>query len=228
MENTQSEHVSAQGQGLSGKISTDIEVVAYASRSLSAMITLELISSPAEFRRLKSAWEALQGDMADGPNRPFCWLLKAFKYHYLKDNSVELSILVGRHEGQVVMIWPLMKHRPNGISQLKLIEDGSGGNAGLCLKEHPANKDWLMRGYSYLQSEVEWDSLILKPVRKHSLMLTFLKENKALCIEGESGQDFNCLIARNFAGQAYNSLLQGQSTAYSFYKYFRTIYASLM
>lgn len=225
MENTQSDSHSVKKTNFSSIISGDITTDTY---SPGAVITLELVSAPAGFQRLKSDWNELQSSVHEGPRRAFGWLLRAYKHHYLKDSTLELSLLVGRHNGKVVMIWPLMKSCSGGITQLKYIEDKDGCCATILLADHPANKDWMQRAYSYLLSEEMWDSLILKSVRRHSLLLAFLREKRALCIETENGQDFNCLIARNLTGQAYNSLLQGQHTAYYLYKYIRTIYSSLM
>ncbi len=225
MENTQSDSFSARNGNFSK--STSGQVVADTSCQ-SAVITLEVVSTPAGFQCLKDDWKRLQNNSQEGPGRSFGWLLRAYKFQYLNDSTVELSLLVGRHNGKVVMIWPLMKHSPKGISQLKYIEDKNGNNATMLLTEHPANKDWLKRAYSYLLSEEAWDSLILKSVRRHSLLLAFLREKQALCIEMANKQEFNCLVARSLTGQAYNSLLHGQNTAYHFYKYIRTIYSSLM
>ncbi len=194
------------------------------------MITLEIIRDEKRMKNLEAAWDTLinEGDIKHN-NYYFKSNLNAYRQLKKSDPSVELTIVIGRHEGRIVMIWPLVKHYNSpGISQLRFISHRTEQPATLILSNHPSRMAWLERSFMYLISATDCDSFLLENVRRQSLLLTFLQRQKAICIETDGHFSYDCFFSQSLLGQAYNSLLQGQIAANRLYGYVRSACLSLL
>ena len=77
-----------------------------------AALDWQLISTIDEFERLRPEWAALQQQMPDVSRvfADFDWNWHWCR-HYLGARGGQLAVVVGRHAGAVVTIWPLVRQR---------------------------------------------------------------------------------------------------------------------
>lgn len=194
------------------------------------MITLEIIRDIKRLKSIGDAWDKLvnAGDIRDR-NYYFKKNLETIENLMHADPSVELAVVVGRHEGRIVMIWPLIKsYAAAGINQLRFISHSDGKPSTLVLSDHPSRMAWLKRSFMYLISATDCDSILLENVRRQSLLLAFLQRQQAICIEKDNPFSYDCFFSHSLLGQAYNSLLQGQIAAGKLYGYVRSACLSLL
>lgn len=86
-----------------------------------APLTLEVLTDRAAFEALKPEWDALFA-RAGMPHQLFLRhaFLRHWCDHYLDARS-RISILAGRSEGRLVMLWPLVRRRSLGLDIVQLM-----------------------------------------------------------------------------------------------------------
>lgn len=160
-------------------------LLAAAERTLPGL-SFELISDRAAFDRLEAEWNALFARSARPTHvfQSFNWNWH-WANHYLASSpggiaGLELSILVGRRHGELVTVWPLVKQRVRGVTQIfwmgepasqygdVLIDDASLGTADTMAL--------LRDGWKYLLAHADADILRLRRVRADATIAPLLQE----------------------------------------------------
>jgi len=81
-----------------------------------APLDFSVITDKGELARFEPEWNSLWAN-AEGPVRLFLsfnWLWH-WQQHYLSNGTAQLAVVVGRHQGKAVVIWPLVIARTLGL-----------------------------------------------------------------------------------------------------------------
>jgi CelD/BcsL family acetyltransferase involved in cellulose biosynthesis len=134
------------------------------------------------FVRDRAAFDALETEWNDLFERsaPSHQLFQSFKWlwhwcnHYL-DADTELSILTGRVNGRLVMVWPLVKVRMAGLTELAWMGDPISQYGDALMDDVSGAEDILRQAWKHLAAYSGADVVKLRKVRKDA-RLTFLLE----------------------------------------------------
>ena len=190
-------------------------------------ITFQLYNSLSDLQILEEDWSNLyKSNKSDFKNtQSYDWVVKACK-KLAANKGFELSILVGRQRGHVVMIMPLVIYRTPTFSKLQFISDLEDQYTSVLMSHHSSRIDWLARAYVYLRTALEWDVLHLQDVKAHSILMLFLKYQNALCLKNAEKHTFDCSISRNFKGQAFTGYMQSQALAQATFRQIKQLYST--
>ena len=115
-----------------------------------APLTLEVLTDRAAFEALKPEWDDLFA-RAGMPQQLF--LRHAFLRHWCDhypDARSRISILAGRSEGRLVMLWPLVRRRSLGLDIVQLMGAPVAQFGDVLVEPSPDRQRWLDAGWAAL------------------------------------------------------------------------------
>ena len=147
------------------------------SRNEAQSLPLELafVTHRAGFDVLETEWNALL-EASTLPSQMFIsfnWLWH-WCNHYLSGQS--LSILTGRRDGRLVMVWPLVKRRVHGLRVLSFMGEPMSQYGDVLVESGPDTPDWLRKAWAFLKSRSGADFVRLGKVRTDSAIASLLEE----------------------------------------------------
>ena len=145
-------------------------------------VTFSLIASRAEFDALEADWNALF-DRAGRPAQVF----QTFNWnwhwanHYLDGSpggiaGLKLSIVVGRRNDQLVMIWPLATERVRGITQIFWMGEPVSQYGDVIIDNVPDAMDVIRAGWKFLAANAKGDVVRLRRVRADAAVAPLMVE----------------------------------------------------
>jgi CelD/BcsL family acetyltransferase involved in cellulose biosynthesis len=140
-----------------------------------------LIADRAQFAALEQEWNALFA-RAGRPQQLFQaydWL-RHWADHYL-DDKTRLSIVVARHSGRLVMIWPLAAIRCAGLTRLCWMGEPVSQYGDVLVEDGPARFNLLSQGWAYVKS-LGADVIHLRKTREDAVVFPLLRQAGALSI----------------------------------------------
>ena len=141
-------------------------------------LTLELVTSRAQFDALEDEWNELHGRVAPVSN-PFlsfnwCW---HWCNHFLGQGSgTQLTILTGRRFGRLVMIWPMVQQRVGSMTSLTWLGAPVSQYGDVLAEAGEGRATLLELGWAYLRREVSADFIALGKVRSDGTVAPLLNQ----------------------------------------------------
>jgi CelD/BcsL family acetyltransferase involved in cellulose biosynthesis len=161
------------------------------------MSRLGLITSRAEFYALEHEWNAL----FERSGRPwqifqsFNWLWH-WANHYLDDRT-GLSIVAGRQEDRLVMLWPLLVRRVAGLTQVSWMGEPVSEYGDVLLEQTAHARDLLCQAWAFVKS-LDADVVYLRKVRHDAVVFPFLVETGVISISSSSAPYLDLASAKDF------------------------------
>jgi CelD/BcsL family acetyltransferase involved in cellulose biosynthesis len=143
---------------------------------------LGLITARVEFDALEQQWNAL----FEQSGRPwqffqsFAWLWH-WANHYLDDHT-RLSIITGRVDDRLVMVWPLVVRRIAGFTQLTWMGEPVSEYGDVLLEPDAHASHLLSRAWAFAKS-LDVDLIYLRKVRHDAVIFPFLLETGMMLTE---------------------------------------------
>lgn len=159
--------------------------------------SLALVTDRAQFEALEPEWNALFG-LAGRPwqvFQTFNWLWH-WTNHYLDEGST-LSIVTGRREDRLVMVWPLVLRRISGLRQLSWMGEPVSEYGDVLAEEAPDTRDLLRQAWNLVKS-LEADVVYLRKIRDDAAILPFLAETDAISTAVSSAPYLDLASADSF------------------------------
>lgn len=168
-------------------------------------VTYALITDRGAFDALETEWNAL----FERAGRPF-QVFQTFNWnwhwanHYLASSEggiagLELSIVVGRRNGQLIAVWPLVSERQHGITQIFWMGDPVTQYGDVVVDDIP---DWVavMRGgWDYLIANTKADVVRLRRIRDDAAIAPLMPEIGAHVTDRLKAPYLDLASAANFA-----------------------------
>lgn len=177
-----------------------------------ANLELELITTRAAFDALEHDWNALfaRAGLPSQVFQTFNWNWH-WANHYLEEATggvpgLKLSILTGRRDGALVMVWPLVKQRVRGITQLFWMGDPVSQYGDVVIDNLPDVSGVLKAGWAFLKAEAGADVVRLRRVRADSRLAPLMEDTGARIGERQSAPylDFSKSSSYNDYEQRYS------------------------
>jgi CelD/BcsL family acetyltransferase involved in cellulose biosynthesis len=171
--------------------------------SLTANLELSLVTDRADFDALEDEWNALF-DRAGKPihvfqSFNFCW---HWANHYLQQQSsktgASLSIVTGRRNGRLIMVWPLVSERAHGVTQTFWMGEPASQYGDALVDAVADAADVLAAGFKFLRQEIASDVLRLRRVRGDANVARLLPEIGAQIADQQIAPYMDLSTAKNF------------------------------
>lgn len=158
--------------------SVDIDIASSAAPA----VELELISDRAAFDALEEDWNALFKRAGKPTN-----IFQTFSWNWHWANSylasspggiegLELSIVTGRRNGKLIMVFPLVKERVRGISQIFWMGHPVSQYGDVLIDTVADARDVLRQGWRFLVARSRGDMVRLRRVRADAAIAPLLQE----------------------------------------------------
>jgi CelD/BcsL family acetyltransferase involved in cellulose biosynthesis len=130
-------------------------------------LDIEFVRDAEGFRALHGAW----GDLYARAARPhvfqrFEWLWQAWEC-IARPKGRELLIVVGRIDGRIVLIWPLVRH---GKGFVKFLASDRGEYRDVLVEAGAHSEKWIGEAWDALQAGEQINVLHLQDLQAHSLL----------------------------------------------------------
>lgn len=170
-----------------------------------AALELTLITGRAAFEALEADWNNLF-ERAGRPTQVF----QSFNWnwhwsrHYLWDadggkDGLRLSIVTGRRDGQLIMVWPLVSERVRGITQIFWMGDPVSQYGDVIIDAVPDSPEVLRAGWNFLRHEAKADIVRLRRVRADAAIAPLLAEVGASVTDRQTAPYLDLASAKTFA-----------------------------
>ncbi len=138
-------------------------------------VDLDIVRTRAGFDALEADWNALFASAGRSEHMflTFNWLWH-WANHYLPA-SAELAIVIGRRNGQLVLIWPLLIERTAGLRQLAFIGAPVSQYGDALIADIPDRAAVLDISWSYVLAASKPDLVRLAKVRADATIAPLLK-----------------------------------------------------
>ena len=186
---------------------------AAAGRADIAGIRIELITARTAFDALEVEWNALfeRAGRSAQVFQSFNW-----NWHwantYLDDapggiRGLKLSIVAGRRNGKLVMLWPLVSERVRGITQIFWMGEPVSQYGDVLIDNIPDALECLRAGWQFLKAHARGDVVRLRRVRADAVIAPLLDEIGALASNKQVAPFLDLTSAADFAAyeQRYSS-----------------------
>ncbi len=153
--------------------------MATASRGLDVRsrdrLILSCVSQSADFFALEQEWNALFEEAAGEHQvfQSFAWLYHwhaVFAEGVSDDGAARLAIVVGRVNGKLVMVWPLVERRSAGVRTLEWMGSPVSQYGDVILADSRDQCAWFEAGLEYIKTKLKPDAIVLRKVRADSLV----------------------------------------------------------
>lgn len=158
---------------------------------------LALVTDRAGFDALEDDWNAL----FERAGRP-CQVFQTFNWlwhwanHYL-DGRSGLSIVAGRREGRLVMVWPLVATRVAGLRQLSWMGEPVSQYGDVLVDQMSDAHDLLRQAWAFVRS-LDADLVCLRKIRNDAAVSSLLGEIDAISTGASSAPYLDLASAKDF------------------------------
>lgn len=176
-------------------------------------LELALIVDRADFDALEDEWNALfeRAGRSSQVFQSFNWNWH-WANHYLDGalggiSGLKLSIVTGRKDGRLVMVWPLVSERVRGITQIFWMGEPVSQYGDVLLDDLPDPFETLEAGWNFLIRHARGDVVRLRRVRADSIVAPLLERSGALASNKLVAPFLDLSSATDFAAyeQRYSS-----------------------
>jgi CelD/BcsL family acetyltransferase involved in cellulose biosynthesis len=199
--------MSAQARSIESCPMTSDLLVSAESRAqaVTAATEFTLITDRTAFDALEGEWNALF-DRAGRPTQVF----QTFNWnwhwanHYLSGapggiEGLKLSILTGRRDGKLIMIWPLVSERVRGITQIFWMGEPVSQYGDVIIDDVPDALDVMRQGWAFLAARAKGDVVRLRRVRADAAVAPLMREIGARVTDKQTAPYLDLASAPSFA-----------------------------
>lgn len=179
---------------------------AAASASPALAVDLRLVAERADFDALENEWNALFA-RAGKPTHVFqsfnfCW---HWANHYLTSPpddaaGIELSIVTGRRDGRLIMLWPLVSQRMRGVRQTFWMGEPVGQYGDVLIDAEADALSVMRAGLEFLRARTNSDLLRLRRVRADANVAPLLDAMGAQIADRQIAPYMDLTTAKDYAG----------------------------
>ena len=173
--------------------------------SADSALQLTLIKDRAAFEALAADWN----DLFERAGRP-TQVFQSFNWnwhwsrHYLWDaeggkDGLRLSIVTGRRDGRLIMVWPLVSERVRGITQIFWMGEPVSQYGDVIIDDVPDSLDVLRAGWNFLRRHARGDIVRLRRVRADAAIAPLLAEIGATITDRQTAPYLDLASAKTFA-----------------------------
>ena len=166
---------------------------------------LTLVTSRADFDALENEWNELFERAGRGTQvfQTFNWNWH-WANHYLADapggiEGLRLSIVTGRCNGRLIMVWPLVSERVRGITQIFWMGEPVSQYGDVLLDNLPDAIEALRAGWQFLKASAKGDLVRLRRVRADAAVAPLLQEIGAGITDTQNAPYLDLASAKSFA-----------------------------
>lgn len=184
-----------------------------AATAIDAALAFELITDRPAFDALAEDWNALfaRAGRSSQVFQTFSW-----NWHWANSylasapggiEGLELSLVIARRAGQLIMVWPLVAQRVRGVRQIFWMGGPVSQYGDVLIEDLPDRMQILRAGLAFLTQHAEGDVLRLRHVRADALVTPLLLEIDALASNAQVAPFLDLTSAANFDAyeQRYSS-----------------------
>lgn len=168
-------------------------------------VDFTLITERAAFDALEAEWN----DLFERAGRP-AQVFQSFNWnwhwanHYLAGapggkESLKLSLVIGRRDGKLIMIWPLASERVRGITQIFWMGEPVSQYGDVIVDDIPDALDVLRAGWKFLAAHAKGDIVRLRRVRADAVVAPLLSEIGARVADRQKAPYIDLASAPSFA-----------------------------
>jgi len=138
-------------------------------------LDLNLVSDTAGFEALESEWCDLfdragqSHQLFQSYNWNWHWC-QTYLISETKRNSAKLSIVVGKSDGRLVMVWPLITDSRMGVKYVCWMGRPVSQYSDVLIEEGPSQMAWLNEGWRFVCTRLGADLICLPKVREDAVL----------------------------------------------------------
>nr|MCH9764853.1 GNAT family N-acetyltransferase [Alphaproteobacteria bacterium] len=157
-----------------------------ASGTTDSGLRFEVVSTVSDFEALGAEWDSLLAKCGSGRHvfQQHSWL-SHWAQTFLNTKGKRLCVVVGRHNGQVVVIWPLVWARKFGASMLEWMGDPVSQYSDVVVEGGPRSREYLQQSIQFIRRSLGADFLLASKVREDSNVAGILCEAGGRVLETE-------------------------------------------
>jgi CelD/BcsL family acetyltransferase involved in cellulose biosynthesis len=177
-----------------------------ATRSRAAVaVDFALVTNRADFDALETDWN----DLFDRAGRP-TQVFQTFNWnwhwanHYLSGapggiDGLKLSVITGRRDGKLIMIWPLVAERVRGITQIFWMGEPVSQYGDVIVDDVADAVDVMRAGWAFLNDHAKGDVVRLRRVRSDAAVAPLMDEIGARITDRQKAPYLDLASAPSFA-----------------------------
>ncbi len=165
----------------------------------------DLLTDRAAFDALEKDWD----DLFARAGRP-AQIFQTFAWNWHWANTylsgspggiegLNLSIVTGRRDGRLIMIWPLVSQRVRGITQIFWMGEPISQYGDVLIDDCPDARDVMRAGWAFLSSHAKGDVVRLRRVRADAAVAPLLTEIGARIADTQKAPYLDLASAPDFA-----------------------------
>ncbi len=164
--------------------------------SSSNPIDFEIVSTEQRLLALEPEWRALTERARDGQVfQTFDWAWPAWKCVASKRGR-QLHVIVGRNEGRVVLIWPLVSYDQLGLRLARTLDSETTEYRDLIVESSADSKGIISQAWKFVTTRCGIDALYLQYVPGGSLLDAMARRGGGIITDQEEHRYLDC---REFA-----------------------------
>jgi CelD/BcsL family acetyltransferase involved in cellulose biosynthesis len=136
---------------------------------------LEVVRTGADLRAIAGEWQALERSTpAHAVFQTYDWCEAWYRRYAELREGVRLHVIVGRRDGRIVFIWPLMATRHGPVWILKWLSDPFAQYGDVIVDPADAAWPWLEAAWGMIRGDSDIDGISLRHVRVDAAAHSFL------------------------------------------------------
>ncbi|MFA7307269.1 MAG: GNAT family N-acetyltransferase [Hyphomicrobium sp.] len=196
--------VAARSVASLAQTSTKAATRAAARDSASPRVDFELITGRSAFEALEHEWNELFERSARSihvfQSFNFCWhWANTFLEQESDKSGPRLAILTARHNGRLVMIWPLVSERAHGITEVYWMGEPVAQYGDALIDPSCDSAEVLRAGLEFLRKNLSSDVLRLRRVRADANIAPLMNAIGARIADTQVAPYMNLASAKDFA-----------------------------
>ena len=144
-------------------------------------LDLEVVRDFAAFEALENDWNSLfqRAGQCHQLFQTYSW-----NWHWCQsylvpdgaDSDLKLSVVVGRRDGRVVMIWPLITKRHMGVGYICWMGAPVSQYSDVIIEDAPEKMDWMNASWRFICADLAGDMVCIPKVREDSVLWALLQQ----------------------------------------------------
>jgi CelD/BcsL family acetyltransferase involved in cellulose biosynthesis len=144
--------------------------------------SLSIVNSPAGLKSLEAGWRQLEAQLQRSVSvfQSFDWLDSWSRTYASEGSSIELMVVAGYQDRELVFVWPLMKSRSKGMAVLSWLSEPAAQYGDVLINAEHSAPHWAAAAVQLLSQQRGIDLIRLRHVRSDS-NITQVAEKQFKC-----------------------------------------------